>query len=328
MNAGRRGIVTVISCALLIAQSVVEAQQQPKVPRIGFLTAGSSASPTSRLQAFRERLRELGYIEGQNIAIEYRHAEGKSDILPELARDLVREGVSIIITTSTSALLAAKQATSKLPIVAATSGDLVGTGLIDSLARPGGNVTGLTAISPELSGKRLELLTEIVPKISRIAVLWHPTKWDEKEVRETEIAARQFGLKLQSVQIRNADDFQTGYASITKESARAIIIIQGPFTSLHRKKILESSLLHRLPSICDAPDWVDNGCLASYGPNRADLYRRAATYVDKILKGANPADLPVEQPTKFELVINLKTAKQLGLTIPQKVLSRADRVIR
>ena len=292
------------------------------------MASGSSSSATSRLRAFRERLRELGHIEGQNIAIEYRYAEGKSDLLPELARDLVRQGVMIIITTGTSALLAAKQATSKVPIVAATSGDLVGTGLIASLARPGGNVTGLTAISPELSGKRLELLREIIPKVSRIAVLWHPNKWDEKEVRESEIAAREFGLKLQSVQISNPDEFQTAYASISKESARAIIIIQGPFTSLHRKKILELSLLHRLLSICDAPDWVDEGCLASYGPNRADLFRRAATYVDKILKGAKPADLPVEQPTKFELLINLNTAKQIGLTIPPNVLARADKVIR
>jgi putative tryptophan/tyrosine transport system substrate-binding protein len=327
----KAAVPSILVVVMLLAVAVVARAQQPaKVPRIGFLFAGSFSpqSPGPRLQAFREKLRELGYIEGQNIAIEYRYAEGKSDLLPELARELVRQEVSIIVTTSTSSLMAAKQATSKLPLFAATSGDLIGTGLVASLARPGGNVTGLTAISPELSGKRLELLKEIVPRILRVAVLWHPSKWDEKEVRETEIAAPPFGLKVQSVQVRSANEFQTAYAAISKEGARAIIIIQGPFTSLHRKKIVELTAENQLPSICDAPDWVDHGCLASYGPNRADLYRRAAAYVDKILKGAKPADLPVEQPTKFELVINLKTAKQIGVTIPPNVLARADKVIK
>jgi putative tryptophan/tyrosine transport system substrate-binding protein len=260
--------------------------------------------------------------------VEYRFAEGKFDRLPDLAAELVRLEVSMIVTTSTSTLIAAKQATGKVPIIAATSGDLVGTGLVASLARPGGNVTGLTAISPDLSGKRLELLKEIVPKASRIAVLWNPSPWDQEEVRQTEIAAQALGVKVQSLQVRHADDFQSAYAKMTREGARAIIIIQGPFTAFHRKEIMELATKNRLPSMCDGPEWTDNECVISYGPNRSDLYRRAATYVDKILKGVKPADLPVEQPKKFEFIINLKAAKQIGLTIPQSVLFRADKVIK
>ena len=320
-------LICLLTFVLLFVLPVSNTQPAAKIQRIGFLSADRVLQSPLR-EAFRNRLRELGYIEGQNIAIEYLFADGKSDRLPELALQLVRHEVSIIVTTSTSALLAAAQATSNLPIVAATSGDLVGTGLVASLARPGGNVTGLSAISPELSAKRVELLKEIVPRIVRVAVLWHPSKWDEKEVTETELAAKPFGLNVQSVQVRNPDDFQNAYAAILKEGARAIIIIQGPFTSFHREQILEFIAKNRLPSICDNPIWTDQGCLASYGPNRADLYRRAASYVDKIIKGAKPAELPVEQPTKFDFVINLKAAKQIGLTIPPSVLARADRVIK
>jgi putative tryptophan/tyrosine transport system substrate-binding protein len=322
--------ITVLTlCAILFALCSSAYGQQPgKIPRIGFLLAGSLSLQAARLKVFREGLRELGYVEGQNIAIEYRAAEGKFDRLPDLAAELVRLEVSMIVTSSTATLLAAKQATNKIPIIAATSGDLVGTGLVASLARPGGNVTGLTAISPDLSGKRLELLKEIVPKASRVAVLWNPSPWDEEEVRQTEIAAQGLGVKVQSLQVRQAKEFQSAYAAMTREGARAIIIIQGPFTALHRKEIMELTTKNRLPSMCDGENWTDYGCVISYGPNRSDLYRRAATYVDKILKGAKPADLPVEQPTKFEFVINLKAATQIGLNIPQSVLFRADRVIK
>jgi putative ABC transport system substrate-binding protein len=273
-------------------------------------------------------LRDLGYIEGKNLVIEFRWAEGNFERLPELAAELVRMDVAMIVTASTSAVLAAKQATSKIPIIVATSGDLVGTGVVASLARPGGNITGLTAISPDLSGKRLELLKETVPNASRVAVLWHPNQWDEDEVRQTEIAAQPLGVKIQSLQVRQANEVQTAFAAMEREGVRAIIIIRGPFTMLHRKHIVELAAKHRLPSMRDDPIWPDNGALISYGPNRADLFRRAATYVDKILKGAKPADLPVEQPTKFELWINLKTGKQIGVTIPPNVLARADKVIK
>jgi putative ABC transport system substrate-binding protein len=324
-----RKITVLIFCAMLFALCLpAEAQQAGKVPRIGYLGTGSLSSQSPRLKAFREALRDLGYVEGQNIAIEYRFAEGKSDRLPDLAAELVRVEVTMIVTGSTAAVLAAKQATSKIPIIVATSGDLVGTGLVTSLARPDGNITELTAISPDLSGKRLELLKEIVPKASRVAVLWHPSQWDEEEVRQTEIAAQPLGVKIQSLQVRHASEFQTAYAAMAREGARAIIIIQGPFTSAYRKQILELAAKNRLATMCDDPIWADNGSLISYGPNRSDLYRRAAVYVDKILKGAKPADLPVEQPTKFEFVINLKTAKALNLTIAQSVLYRADKVIK
>jgi len=296
---------TLVAMITVAVVAIAGAQQPANVPRIGFLFAGSFSpqSPSPRLQAFREKLREPGYIEDQNIAIVCRYAEGKS--APSGIGDAISSR-PIIVTTTMSSLTAAKQATSKVPLVAATSSDLVGTGLVASLARLAGNVTGLTAISPELSGKRLELLKEIVSRVLRVAVLWHASKWDEKEVRETEIAAEALGLKVQSVEVRSANEFQAAYAAISNEGARAIIIIQGPFASLHHKKIVELNTQNQLPSICDAPDWVEHGCLASYGPNRVDLYRRAATYMDKILKGVKPAELPVEQPTKFELVINLK----------------------
>jgi putative ABC transport system substrate-binding protein len=317
-----------LTTILLTTVSIADAQQPTNIPRIGYLATGSLSSQSPRLKAFHDKLRDLGYVEGQNIAIEYRFAEGNPDRLPELAAQLVRLGVAIIVTGSTAAVLAVKQATSKIPIVVGASGDLVGSGIVTSLSRPCGNITGLTAISPDLSGKRLELLKEVIPKALRIAVLWHPSQWDQEEVKQTEIAAKAIGVKLQSLQIREPADLQTAYAAMAKEGVRALIIIQGPFMGSNRKEIMELTAKHRLASVCDDPVWTEHGCLISYGPNRSDLYRRAAIYVDKILKGAKPADLPVEQPTKFELVINLKTAKQIGLTIPPNVLARADKVIR
>ena len=306
----------------------VGAQEPTKTPRIGFLIAGSRSSISLNLEAFRKGLRDLGYVEGKNIIIEYREAEGQFYRLSDLAVELVRLPVAAILTTSTVATKAAKQASTTIPIIVASAGDIVAEGLVASLARPGGNVTGLIAISLDLGGKRLELLKETLSKASRIAVLWHPNPADEKEVKETETAAQKLGLQLQSLQVRSANEFQNAYAAMIKQNASALIIIQGSFTGFHRKRLFALAEKNRLPSMCDAPNWAEEGCLMSYGPNRSDLYRRAATYVDKILKGAKPADLPVEQPTKFEFIVNLKTAKQIGLTIPPNVLARADKVIK
>ncbi len=314
--------------AFLGAGPVAQAQQAAKVPRISFLITGSRSALAGRIDAFLKGLRDLGYVEGKNIAIDYRQADGKSERLTDLAAELVRLQVVVIVTTSTVATKAAKQATKIIPIVVASAGDLVGDGLVASLARPGGNVTGLTAISPDLSGKRLELLKEAVPKASRVAVIWYPTPNDEREVKETEIAAKTLGLKLQSLQVRSPDDFQNAFAAMTKERANALIIIQSPFMGSHRKEIFELAAKKRLPTMCDGPNLTEEGCLMSYGPNRSDMYRRAATFVDKILNGTKPADIPVEQPMRFEFVVNLKTAKQIGLTIEPNVLVRANRVIR
>jgi putative ABC transport system substrate-binding protein len=232
------------------------------------------------------------------------------------------------VTASTPATQAAKKATSTIPIVVASAGDLVGSGLVASLAKPGGNITGLTAISPDLSGKRLELVLAVVPKANQIAALWYPSQWDDLEVMQTRTAAQKVGVSVQSARVKSPEDFSSVFTEIVKNRARALIIIQGGFTGNFRNQLVELTNKNRIPSMCDSPGWTEAGCLMSYGPNRSEMARRAATYVDKILKGAKPADLPVEQPTKFELVINLKTAKQIGLTIPPNVLARADRVIR
>jgi putative ABC transport system substrate-binding protein len=319
---------------LLIAVSLTtalpaQAQQPAKIPRIGILSTGSpSTTRATNVDAVRKGLEELGYAEGKTIAIEYRYAEGNLERLPALAAELVALKVAVIVTGGTASVQAARQASSIIPIVVGVATDLVGTGLVVSLAKPGGNITGLTTISPDLSGKRLELLREIVSKASRVAVLWHPNSWDREEVTQTEVAARQFGVKIQSVEVADSNAFESAYAAIVSQRTNALIIIQGTFTSFHQKQLLGLAIKNRLPSMCDGPTWSENGCLMSYGPNRREMWRRAATYVDKILKGAKPGDLPVEQPTKFEFVINLKTAKVLNLTIPQSVLYRADKVIK
>jgi len=309
--------------------TVAQAQQPGKVPLIGFLRSGSPLTHGSQNEAFVQGLRELGYVEGKNILIEYRYAEGNGRRWPELAGELVRHKVDVIVVGGIGFTKAARQATSTIPIVA-TAGDLVRAGLVSSLRKPGGNVTGSTEISPDLSGKRLELLKEVVPKASRVAVLWYPTVGltDDDEVKETQAAARQLGVKVQAVEVRAADEFEKAYAAISKQPANAIIIIQGSFTLFHRRDLVELAVKNRLPSFCESARFADEGCLVSYGADVLYLYRRAAVFVDKILKGTKPADLPVEQPTKFELVINLKTAKQNGLTIPPNVLAKADRVIR
>ena len=314
-------------CAVLFALCFpVEAQQPKKVPRIGFLVAGSASTNKSRIDAFREGLREVGYVEGKGIVIEYRYAEGKLDRFTDFAAEMVRLNPDVIVVGSTRFAAATKQATNRIPIVA-TGGDLVGEELVASLARPGGNVTGLTNIAPDLAGKRLELLDEVVAKAPRVAILRYPGS-DETDVKQTENAARALGVKIQSLQVRDPTDFQAAFATMKRENAKALVIMQGSFTLFHRKQLVALAAENRLPSMCESGPWTEDGCLVSYGPDPAGYYRRAAIFVDKILKGAKPADIPVEQPKKFELVINLKTAKQIGLTIPPNVLARADRVIK
>ena len=321
--------VYTLGVLLLALCASAEAQQPKKVPRIGYLSGGSPTTNPMRDEAFKQGLRALGYVEGQNILIEYRWAEGKDERHAPLAAELVSLGVDVIVTQGTQATLAAKQATNAIPIVAASAGDLVGEGLVASLARPGGNVTGFTNIDPDLSGKRLQLLREALPKVSRVAVLYHGGPGgDQEELRETQTAAKKLGVEIQALHVLEPDQFQHAYAAMTKERAQALIIFSGSFTSSHRRELLELAAKIRIPTMCGNPAWAEAGGLISYGHDRRDQYRRAATYVDKILKGTKPADLPVEQPRKFELVINLKTAKQIGLTIPPNVLVRADRVIK
>jgi putative tryptophan/tyrosine transport system substrate-binding protein len=317
-----------VSLVLLAVVVIAEAQQPKKVSRIGYLGATAPSNISARIEAFRQGLRDLGYIEGQNLIIEYRYAEGKLDRLPELAAELVRLKVDAIFVQSTPAVQAAKKATTTVPIVS-VSGDPVGLGLVASLARPGGNVTGLTNLTSELAGKRLELLKEVVPRISRVAVLWNPDASSSAlRMRETDAAAASLGIKLQPVEVRAANDFERAFSALKRERADALFPLRSPFISNHVKRIVELAAKNRVPGMYDASEFAEAGGLMSYGTMLADLDRRAATYVDKILKGAKPAELPVEQPTKFEFVINLKAAKQIGLTIPPNVLVRADKVIK
>jgi putative ABC transport system substrate-binding protein len=313
--------------ALLFALcSSAEAQEGKKIPWIGYLAgAGSGPSP-----AFIQGLRDLGYIEGKNIGFVYRTAEGNPERYADLAAELVRLKVDIIVADFTSASLAAKKATSTIPIVMTNGTDPVGTGLVANLARPGGNVTGLTNISGELGGKSLELLKEIVPKLNRVAILRTAAgAADDVFVKETEVPARALGVQLIPVVVRGADDYEGAFRSMTKERVNGLIIRLFPNTySVSFKRVADMTIKNHLPSISSQFAWTDAGGLMSYGADLNIMYRRAATYVDKILKGAKPADLPVEAPTKFELRINLKTAKQIGLAIPQSVLFKADKVIK
>jgi len=317
-------------CALLFALCAsADAQQAPKVSRIGFLTAISAASMSARMEAFRKGLHELGYVEGKNILIEYRYAEGKLDRLPAFAAELVRLKVDVIVTAGASGTGPAKEATTTIPIVMAQDGDPVATGVVASLARPGGNITGLSTLAPGLSGKRLELLKQIVPKLSRVAVFGTSTQPNYAQLlNEVELVAKAFGMKLQNLDLLDPKDIETAFRAAGKERAGAVLVLASPLSLSQRPQILDLAVKSRLPVIFPQSEYVEDGGLMSYAPNYADLFRRAATYVDKILKGAKPADLPVEQPTKFEFIINLKAAKQIGLTIPPNVLARADRVIR
>ena len=315
--------------AFLGTGSIADAEQATKISRIGFLGAASASALANRLDALRQALHELGYEEGKNIVIEYRYSEGKFDRLPALADELVRLKVDIIVTHGDAAIRALKQATKTIPIVVGVTGDLVVTGYAASLARPGGNITGFVDTSPDLSGKRLELLKEVLPKVSRIAVLWNganPVK--VLDFKETETAAQVLGLKLQSLELRAPEDFEKRFKAATTQRSGALVVLQDALTTANARSIVDFAKTSRLPAMYGSTEFVDVGGLMSYAANFPDLFRRAATYVDKILKGAKPADLPVQQPTKFELVINLKAAKQIGLTIPQSVLYRADKVIK
>ena len=318
-------IVAVVGCV-----GMAEAQQPKKVPRIGFLSGSPPSSIKASTEAFRQGLRDLGYVEGKNIVIEWRSAEGKRDRLPALAADLVRLKVDLIVTAGPLVTRAAKEATSTIPIVMAQDPDPVGNGFVASLARPGGNITGLSRLAPELSGKQLELLKEIVPKLSRVAVIGTSTRpGNAQTLREVELAAGAFGVQLQYLDILSPKDIETAFQAAVRERADgALWFVTGSIGNPHRKKIADLAVSSRLPVIYFQRADVEAGGLMSYGVNEVDLYRRAATYVDKILKGTKPADLPVEQPTKFEMVFNLKAAKQIGLTIPPNVLARADKVIR
>jgi putative ABC transport system substrate-binding protein len=317
--------------AVVVVSAIAEAQQQPKkIPRIGYLGAASLFAIPKRIEAFRQGLRERGYVEGKNIVIEYRWAEGKLDRLPALAAELVRLKVDVIVTGGPTNTRAAKEATSTIPIVMTNDSDPVGTGFVASLARPGGNITGLATLRPELSGKQLELLKEIIPKLSRVAFFGTSTDPANAEsLRETELAAGTFGVKVQYLDVLSPKDIETAFREANKGRADAVLmLVAGPVANSRRTEFAQLAVKSRLPAIYYQREYVEAGGLMSYGVSVTDLDRRAATYVDKILKGRQPADLPVEQPTKFEFIVNLKAAKQIGLTIPPNLLARADRVIK
>jgi putative tryptophan/tyrosine transport system substrate-binding protein len=317
-------------CSLLFALCFPVAAQQPiKVPRIGWLTVSSLSAVPARIEAFRQGLREIGYVEGKSIVIEWRGGDGKPDHMPAIAAEIVRLKVDVIVTGGPGATRPAKEATSIIPIVMAQDEDPVANGFVASLARPGRNITGLSTLSPELSGKRLELLKEIIPKLSRVAILGTSTNaGNAQSLKETEFAAAAMGVKLQFLDVRNAKDVEKGFRTANKGRADAVLLLPNPFHFSQRAQIAEHAIKNRLPAIYGRPEYVEAGGLMSYGMSFTDLDRRAAVYVDKILKGAKPADLPVEQPTKFDFIINLKAAKQIGLTIPPNVLVRADKVIK
>jgi putative ABC transport system substrate-binding protein len=323
-------ILALINCAVLLAHTFdAESQRSIKVPRIGYLSGPSPSTSANRREAFLQGLRELGYVEGKNIVIEWRWANGKFDRLPALAAELVGLKVDIIVTAGPQTTRPAKQATSTIPIVMAQDPDPVGNGFVANLARPGGNITGLATLAPELSGKQLELLKETVPKLSRVAVFGTSINpGNAQNLREVELAAKAFGVKLQYLDILSPNDIETAFQAASKGHADAVLMLPGSVLVLRRAQLTELAVKSRLPTIYQQTEFTEAGGLMYYGTNTPDLFRRAATYVDKILKGAKPAELPVEQPTKFEFIINLKAAQKIGLTIPANVLARADRVIR
>ena len=326
----KKFLVWLLAIFLLATVSPVKAQQPKKIAKIGYLAPGTPAAAAHLVEAFRQGLRELGYVEGKNFVFELRYGEARAERLPELARELVGLKLDVIVTATDVAIAAVKRETQQIPIVMGNSTDPVGTGFVTSLAHPGGNLTGLSSISPELSGKRLELLREVVPGLSRVAFLWNPdVRGAVLDYRETEGAAGSLRLQLQSVEVVRSEDLDRAFSAITKERAQALIMpAANPVGFAKRSQIASFAQKNRLPSMYAQKEYVDAGGLMSYGPSTPDMHHRAATYVDKILKGTRPADLPVEQPRKFELVINLKTAKQISLTIPPDVLARADKVIR
>jgi putative tryptophan/tyrosine transport system substrate-binding protein len=326
----RKLSIFIFVIVILASVPFADAQQPKKVPRIGFLTGASLTSQLARNDAFRQGLRDLGYIEEKNIIIEWRSWEGKLDRQRALTAELVRLGVDVIVTGGQGDTRAAKEATATIPIVMIAAGDAVASGFVASLARPGGNITGLSNLRPELSGKRVELLKETVPRLSRVAVFASSASSDYAQIqKELELAAGAFGVKLQYLDILSPKDVEIAFQAAAKGGADALLFrVPGPQASSQRPRIAALAVKNRLPAIYDGAEYVEAGGLMSYGVSITDLARRAATYVDKILKGAKPADLPVEQPKKFEFIINLEAAKQIGLTIPPNVLVRADRVIR
>jgi putative ABC transport system substrate-binding protein len=322
--------LSVITFVLVVTGAVAQAQQPTKVPRIGSLNASSLSANPARTETFRRGLRELGYVEGKNIMIEWRFGEGKLDRLPALAAELVRLKVDIIVTGGPAPTRAAKEATVTIPIVMTNVGDPVGSGFVASLARPGGNITGLSTLAPEIGGKQLELLKEIIPKLSRVAVLGTSTRPGHAQaLREVELAAGAFRVQLQFLDVQTPNDIEIAFRAASKGRAEAVLMmVAGGVAGDHRTQVVELAVKSRLPAIYNSAEFVEAGGLMSYATSFTDLARRVATYVDKILKGAKPADLPVEQPIKFEFIINLKAAKQIGLTIPPNVLARADKVIK
>ena len=323
-------LIWLLATGLLATAPPAEAQQTKKIAKIGVLFASTPGATAHFVEAFRQVLREHGYIEGQNFVLELRYGEARAERLPGFARELVSLKVDVIVAATDPATAAVKRETQTIPIVMANSSDPVGSGFVASLARPGGNVTGLSSLSSELSGRRLELLMEAVSRLSRVAIIWNPdVRGARLDYKETEGAARSLRLQLQSVEVSRADDLDRAFSAVTKARAQGLIVPgPNPVLFANRGQIVSFAQGNRLPAMYGQGEFVDAGGLMSYGPSIPDLWRRAATYVDKILKGHQPADLPVEQPTKFELVINLRAAKQIGLTIPPNVLARADRVIK
>jgi putative ABC transport system substrate-binding protein len=327
-KAMQKAFVGLALCAMLFAFcAFAEAQQPKKMARVGLLMNSSDLGSTAI--PFQARLRELGYVEGQSIRFEKRYWEGKVERLPEAASELVRLNCDVIFTTGNEAATAAKNATKNIPIVIANTGDAVKSGFVASLAQPGGNVTGLTSVGAEFKGKQLEILKEVVPRLSRVGYLWSPTSPNASDnLKETEAAAQSLRIAVQSLPAKTADDIRTGFKTAVQKRAEAILMDGGGFFAFHQKELLEAAAKSRLPTLYANARYVEAGGLMTYAADRNAQYRRAAEYVDKILKGVKPADLPVERPVKFEFVINLKAAKQIGLTIPPNVLARADRVIR
>jgi ABC-type uncharacterized transport system substrate-binding protein len=326
----KAAVPSILVAVVMFAVAVMAQAQQPKqLPRIGYLGANFPSTNPARNEAFRQGLRDLGYVEGKSIVIEWRYAEGNPDRLPALAAELVRLKVDVIVTAGPAATRPAKEATGTIPIVMGFDNDPVGSAFVASLARPGGNITGLSTLAPEISGKQLELLKEIVPKLSRVAVIGTSTEPGNPQLlRETELAAGALKVKLQYLDVLSFKDVETAFRAAVKGRAEAVLVLPSPVLNPQRTQIIDLAVKSRLPVTYSARSHVEAGGLMTYGVNVTDLFRRAATYVDKILKGAKPADLPVEQPTKFEFIINLKAAKQIGLTIPPNVLARADKVIK
>jgi putative ABC transport system substrate-binding protein len=326
---GKNTVILLLVGLALASVHLAEAQQPKKIPRIGYLGVLSASAAAGRIEAFRQGLRELGYVEGKNIVIEYRHADGKLERLPALAAELVRLKVDVIVAAGPTSTRPANEATATIPIVMVQDNDPVGNGFVTSLARPGGNITGLSSLAPEISGKQLELLKEIVPRLSRVAVFrTSTTPGTAQALKEIELAAGAFEVKLQYLDVLDPKDLETVFRAASKGRADAILVLLSPVAASQRTQIADLAAKNRLPAMYPQSDYMDAGGLMFYGVSVTEMFRHAATYVDKILKGAKPADLPVEQPTKFEFIINLQAAKQIGLTIPPKVLARADKVIK